>query len=295
MSGTEIISSDAGTSYTGNYGLDASWTLYNGGENQKNIRLQELYSKISVLDTEETIKGIEENIIQLYIQILYSSEAVEICRNTLDVSIAQSARGQELFDAGTLSRADLAQLKAQEGSDRYSLVSAEATLQDYMLQLKQLLELEGGTTMELAMPEISDEEVLSIVPDKAAVYSTAVESRPEIRSGKLDVDASGLNIGIARAGYLPSLTLSAGIGTSHTSGTDYTFTEQIKNGWNLMSMKSMEASLPGDRFVRAHKSFIINKEKIEAIDRGRIVIGNSSIPVGDNYKEGFQKSIGIEA
>lgn len=130
-----------------------------------------------------------------------------------------------------------------------------------MLQLKQLLELEGGTTMELAMPEISDEEVLSIVPDKAAVYSTAVESRPEIRSGKLDVDASGLNIGIARAGYLPSLTLSAGIGTNHTSGTDYTFTEQIKNGWNLMSMKSMEASLPGDRFVRVHKSFIINKEK----------------------------------
>lgn len=164
-----------------------------------------------------------------------------------------------------------------------------------MLQLKQLLELEGGTTMELAMPEISDEEVLSIVPDKAAVYSTAVESRPEIRSGKLDVDASGLNIGIARAGYLPSLTLSAGIGTNHTSGTDYTFTEQIKNGWNLMSMKSMEASLPGDRFVRVHKSFIINKEKIEVIDRGRIVIGNSSIPVGDNYKEGFQKSIGIEA
>ena len=63
----------------------------------------------------------------------------------------------------------------------------------------------------------------------------------------------------------------------------------------LMSMKSMEASLPGDRFARVHKSFIINKEKIEAIDRGRIVIGNSSIPVGDNYKEGFQKSIGIEA
>ncbi len=59
VSGTEIISSDAGTSYTGNYGLDASWTLYNGGENRKNIRLQELYSKISVLDTEETIKSIE--------------------------------------------------------------------------------------------------------------------------------------------------------------------------------------------------------------------------------------------
>ena len=202
VSGTEIISSDAGTSYTGNYGLDASWTLYNGGENRKNTRLQELECEISRLDTEETVKTIEEEIIQLYIQILYSSEAVAICRNTLDVSLAQVERGKELYEEGTLSKADLSQLQAQASSDRYNLVSSETTLQDYRLQLKQ------------------------------SVYASALESRPEVLSGKLDVDAAELNIAISKAGYLPSLTLSAGIGTNHTSGTDYSFSEQIRNGWN---------------------------------------------------------------
>ena len=62
----------------------------------------------------------------------------------------------------------------------------------------------------------------------------------------------------------------------------------------LMSMKSMSASLPEDRFVRVHKSYIVNMDKIEAVDRGRIVIGNTSIPIGDNYKAGFQSAIGVE-
>lgn len=62
----------------------------------------------------------------------------------------------------------------------------------------------------------------------------------------------------------------------------------------LMSMKNMAATLPAEKFVRVHKSYIVNKEKIESIDRGRIIIGETSIPIGDNYKGDFQKSIGVE-
>lgn len=47
-------------------------------------------------------------------------------------------------------------------------------------------------------------------------------------------------------------------------------------------------------FIRVHKSYIVNKDKVEAIDRGRIIIGNTSLPVGDNFKADFQKAIGIE-
>ena len=62
----------------------------------------------------------------------------------------------------------------------------------------------------------------------------------------------------------------------------------------LMSMKSICGILPSDRFIRVHKSYIVNKDKVEAIDRGRIIIGNTSLPVGDNFKADFQKAIGIE-
>lgn len=56
---------------------------------------------------------------------------------------------------------------------------------------------------------------------------------------------------------------------------------------SLMSMKSIEELLPAGQFMRVHRSFIVNKDRIKVIDRGRIVFGNAYIPVGDNYKAAF--------
>lgn len=57
----------------------------------------------------------------------------------------------------------------------------------------------------------------------------------------------------------------------------------------LMSMKKLEASLPKDRFMRIHRSFIVNLNKIKTVERGSIVFGKEHIPVSDKYKEQFQE------
>lgn len=59
----------------------------------------------------------------------------------------------------------------------------------------------------------------------------------------------------------------------------------------LMSMKSIEELLPSGQFMRVHRSFIVNKDKIRVIDRGRIVFGKTYIPVGENYKAVFNAYI----
>ena len=58
---------------------------------------------------------------------------------------------------------------------------------------------------------------------------------------------------------------------------------------SLSSLKTLELKLPADKFMRVHRSFIVNLEKIETIDRSRIVFGKKYIPVGDQYKEKFQE------
>lgn len=55
----------------------------------------------------------------------------------------------------------------------------------------------------------------------------------------------------------------------------------------LMNIKSLEASLPPDRFMRVHRSFIVNTDKIRVIERNRIVFGKTAIPVSDSYKQAF--------
>ena len=258
VSGTEILMANTNTNYSGSYGLNAQWELFNGGRNLKTIKQEELNSRIAGLDFETTANSIEENIAQVYVQILYASESVKVNENTLEVSKAQRDRGKELFEAGSISSADYAQLESQVSNDNYQLVTAITALEDYKLQLKQLLEMEGNVEMLLYIPELDDNDVLARLPDKESVYASALQTRPEIESGKLNVSASELDIKIAKSSYYPSLSLSAGIGTSHTTGTDYTFSEQIKNGWN----NSVGLTLSVPIFSRRQTKSAVEKAQI---------------------------------
>ena len=56
---------------------------------------------------------------------------------------------------------------------------------------------------------------------------------------------------------------------------------------SLISIKNMEEKLPSDKFIRVHRSYIVQKQKIKVIDRGRIVFGKDYIPVSESYKKDF--------
>nr|WKN39721.1 LytTR family DNA-binding domain-containing protein [Tunicatimonas sp. TK19036] len=60
---------------------------------------------------------------------------------------------------------------------------------------------------------------------------------------------------------------------------------------SLISMKALEEKLPSRRFMRIHRSYIISLDKIEAVSRGSVQIGNESIPVSNQYKEQFNQFI----
>lgn len=62
---------------------------------------------------------------------------------------------------------------------------------------------------------------------------------------------------------------------------------------SLLSLKAMEEKLPAHRFLRVHRSFIVQKRKIKVIDRGRIVFGHEYIPVSDSYKQALQAYLDV--
>ena len=240
VSGTEIIHTENSTSYTGNYGLDARWDLYAGGRNRKTIKQEDINIRIAGLDIENSANSIMENIAQVYVQILYADESVKVNENTLEVSRAQCARGKELLEAGSISAADYAQLQAQVSNDNYQLVSARATLP---------------------------------LPDKEAVFQNAMGIRPEIESGRLDISVAELDVKIAKSSYYPTLSLSAGIGTNHTSGTDFTFGEQIKNGWN--NSVGLTLSVP----------IFSNRQTRSAVEKAELQLESTKLSFVETRKE----------
>jgi outer membrane protein len=232
VNGSNVVSTSSKTTYTGNYGLNASMTLYNGGKIQKNIQLQQLNSKIADLAVNTSEKTIEESITKIYVQILYAVETIKTDRNALNLSETELSRARQMFKAGSLNKADVAQFESQVSTDKYQLVSDQSTLANYKLQLKQLLELDGDEEMNLAIPDLATIDVLSPLPTKSQVFYAAVNNRPEIESKKLSIDASDLDIKIAKAAYLPTISLTGGISTYNVSGSDYGFMKQLKNAWS---------------------------------------------------------------
>ena len=264
------------TNYNGSYGLNAQWTVFNGGKRLKTIEQQEINDQIAELDITETANSIEESITQIFMQILYANESVKINENTLAVSAAQRDRAKEMLDAGSIAKSDYAQLEAQYSADKYQLVTAQTSLKNYKLQLKQLLELDGEEEMDIIMSDINNENVLTALPGKMEVYEAALASRPEIQSSLLDIKASNLNVNIAKAGYMPSISLNAGIGTHSMSGTNRSFGTQLKNSWS--NSVGISLSLP----------IFNNRDTKSAIERAQLQTSTSRLNYLDAQKTLFK-------
>lgn len=273
VSGTEIISSDSKTTYNGNYSLNAQWTLWNGGKRLNTIKQQKTARDIASLSVSETENMLQEEITKLFVQILYADESVKINKSTLETSEANFKRGEELFKEGSISKADLAQLESQVGNDQYQLVTSESTLRNYKLQLKQLLELDGTDEMTLALPTLSDEQVMKVLPSQADVYQTALTTRPEIQSGQLSIDNAKLGIKTAKAGYMPTISLSASSSSTTNSASTNNWAQQMKYGWN--NMIGISLSIP----------IFDNRQNKSNVQKAKLQYSNSQLNLATKQKE----------
>lgn len=242
LSNGTMTTTSSEVNYNGSYGLNANWTVWNGGRNQKMVERNRLTRESSLYDTEETANSIQEQIVQYYVQILYQTEAVRVNSEVLEASKLQRDRAKVMVDVGSIARVDLMQLEAQVSQDEYNVVNAQTMLDNYKLQLKQLLEIVDMEAFDIVIPDVGDADVLAMIPDRESVYTAAVNSRPEIQSGLLDIEAADVDIDIAKRGYYPSVSLMAGVGTSNTSGVHTGVPMQWKN--NLNNSVGLTLSVP---------------------------------------------------
>lgn len=229
-------------SYNGSYGINASWTVWNGNRNTNTIKRNKLSEQAADLDVASQSNTIQEQIAQLYVQTLYENEAVKVCKEVIKASELQRDRAKVMVELGSLAQVDLTQLESQVAQDYYSLSQAEAQLANYKLQLKQLLEIHDSEPFEIAIPDIEDSKVLGTLPDEQAVYTAALTTRPEIQSAALDIESSKIALASARSGYMPTISINAGIGTSNSSGPDTPFFTQVKT--NLSNSIGLSISVP---------------------------------------------------
>ena len=220
-------------SYNGSYGISANWTVWNGNQNHNLVKLNKLSEQKAEVDSAVTANSIQEQIAQLYVQILYSAEAIKVNQQSLEASKKNEERGKEMVKVGSMSKAELSQLTAQRAQDEYNIVAAESNMRDYTRQLKQLLQITNDDNFEVETPTDETGDALQAIPSLTQVYEEALSNRPEIKSSQLAIEQNQLNLKIAKAQSLPSVALSAGVSTNSTTLNDNAWGTQLKNNLGL--------------------------------------------------------------
>ena len=249
------------TSYNGSYNISGQWTIWNGNRNINTIKLDDLAEQEAELSSQETANSIQERIAQLYVQILYQAESVKVSEQMLETSQKNEERGKDMVSVGKMSKADLAQLSAQRANDEYNIVEGRSQLMNYKLQLKQLLEITDEEQFDVAIPEISEERLLSEVPSLQSVYEQALLSRPEIERSQLAIKSSDVSLSIAKAGWMPSVNLTGGVSTSTNSLSSNSWGTQVKN--NVSTSLGVGVSVP--IYDGRSTKTAVNKAKIQQL------------------------------
>lgn len=245
--------------YNGSYSVTGNYVIWNGNKNRNQVKLNKLTYEAAALDSATQAQNLQEQIATLYIQICYSTEAIKVNQESYKSSLENENRGKEFVKNGKMSQADFAQLTAQRAQDEYNIVAAESNVKNYKRQLKELLQITNDEAFDIVIPSTTDSQALASIPALNSVYASALDNRPEIKSYQNMIDQSNLNIDIAKAGKMPTISANAGVSTSSTSMNKTGWGTQIKQNFNLGGGVSISIPIYDNRATKT----AINKANLQ--------------------------------
>ncbi|REG86076.1 TolC family protein [Winogradskyella sediminis] len=246
-----------------NVSLNSSMTIFQGNQINNQIAQNELLLNQSVFLEEEVKNNIIISILENYLQILYAKEGITIAENNLAASEKEVERAKARLDAGSIALSDYTEAQSQAASNKYAIITAKNTYQQYVIALKQLLELDPTQDIEIETLS-SDLDYVTIELDKMKIYNNALGILPEVNASKIGVEVSEKELEIAKGAYLPTLSLVSSLGSGYTSINDNSFSDQFDLNFNQRIGLSLDIPIFNRNQTKAAvQSAQINIEKAQ--------------------------------
>ena len=183
--------------YSTNVGLNSSMTLFQGNQINNQILQNELLLNQSGFLEEETKNNIIVSILENYLQILYAKEGITIAENNLIASEKEVETAKARLDAGSIALSDYTEAQSQAATNKYAIITAKNTYQQYIITLKQLLEFEP--TQSLEIKTLGNKiDYVNIELDKMSIYNKALDILPEINASKIGIEVSEKDLDTTR-------------------------------------------------------------------------------------------------
>ncbi len=229
---TGSYGSSSGSNST-NYSLSSNVSLFNGNKLTTKIKQAELDLQSGRFNSETVKESVGLSILNAYLQVLYDIESVSNAEKQIVSTTEQLNLAKERMDLGVISVSDYLQIKSELATEKSTLASAQSTLSMGKVTLMQLMELPVDANFEISSPDLESLLVDSAEPDAQAIYNLALGIKPQIKSAELDKESAELDVDIAKADVLPSLSMNAGLSTGYSSLTTASgYTGQLKDKIN---------------------------------------------------------------
>lgn len=215
--------------------LSANVTLWNAMALKKSIDMADYNLKASLEDMQKAKDDIILNVAAAYLQILFAQELVQVAEDQLSVTNLQIKRTEKLVDAGSLAKGALLEIEAQYAQEELNLVNQQNNLQLSYLGLYQLLELPASEQFKIVTPELPVVTANRALLTSVEVFNHAVQTRPEVKSAAFKLESYREQVGLAKSGLYPTLSMGLDYYTSYNNkyedleGSKISFSDQLQN------------------------------------------------------------------
>jgi outer membrane protein len=255
------------------YSLDAGVTLYGGGRINNAVKQSKINTRASKLEADAVLNSTSLNIAAAYLNILLSEEQLANAQISLEVSREQLEQTDKLIEAGSLPPNDRLDFVSQIARNEQLLIEAQNAVEIGYLNLKQLMEVDPNEEVKIVHPQ-SIEVPESKDPSDwnlGEVYTVALQTQPEIRAADLRLESSQINERIAKAGYLPTLSLFASLNTNFSS----------------------VAQSPIFGVVRSEQTVFVNGDPLIFEFENEVPVDFENVTFSDQLNENFGQTVGI--
>ncbi|MDO4826580.1 MAG: TolC family protein [Bacteroidia bacterium] len=216
------------------FSLGGQLSLFQGFRVRNNVILGEVSLKSAAADLEKARDDIRVGVAQAYAQVLYNYEILEVAKSQITIDSLQVVRLEDMRRNGKASGAEVSAQQATLAQSYLTLTQAEGNLATAVLELTQLLELPDPEGFAIVRPQAGSLEPKPLLKPEE-IYADAVRIRPAVASQELMLDYMDANIAVAKGAFLPTLSLSGGLGTNYYTSSGRSndgFYNQLSNNFS---------------------------------------------------------------
>ncbi len=219
--------------------LQSGVTIFNWFSKKNTIEANRLSWEADKEQTSKIQNDIALNVAVAYLQVLLAREQVNLAKVQIVVTQAQLETTRKKVDAGVLPELNAAEIEAQLARDSSSLVTAEASALQFLLQMKALLNLDAAASFDIQTPPVDRIPIIPLAElQPEAVYVTALSTLPQQKVNELRIQSAQKSVAAAKGALYPTISAFGSLSTNAISFKRPIY-DQVFSGYSLSGARAI--------------------------------------------------------